>query len=75
MLRGTGWRTAATRIMTRDERVTHLYSPLGANLRPVAQCVAGDICALAKLGSAETGDTISSREQPCCCPRGRYLRR
>lgn len=47
-----------------DERVTHLYSPLGANLRPVAHCVAGDICALAKLGSAETGDTISSREQP-----------
>lgn len=47
-----------------DERVTHLYSPLGANLRPVAQCVAGDICALAKLGSAETGDTISAREQP-----------
>jgi elongation factor G len=47
-----------------DERVTHLYSPLGANLRPVSQCVAGDICALAKLGSAETGDTISAREQP-----------
>jgi elongation factor G len=47
-----------------DERVTHLYSPLGANLRPVSQCVAGDICALAKLGSAETGDTISARDQP-----------
>ncbi|MEW9873109.1 elongation factor G-like protein EF-G2 [Arthrobacter sp. HS15c] len=47
-----------------DERVTHLYSPLGANLRPVASCVAGDICAVAKLGSAETGDTISGREQP-----------
>ncbi|GAC1376415.1 MAG: elongation factor G-like protein EF-G2 [Pseudarthrobacter sp.] len=47
-----------------DERVTHLYSPLGANLRPVARCVAGDICSLAKLGSAETGDTISAREQP-----------
>jgi elongation factor G len=47
-----------------DERVTHLYSPLGANLRPVGQCVAGDICALAKLGSAETGDTISAREHP-----------
>jgi elongation factor G len=47
-----------------DERVTHLYSPLGANLRPVAQCVAGDICAVAKLGSAETGDTISARDQP-----------
>jgi elongation factor G len=47
-----------------DERVTHLYSPLGATLRPVPHCVAGDMCALAKLGSAETGDTISSRDNP-----------
>ncbi|QHK19053.1 elongation factor G-like protein EF-G2 [Pseudarthrobacter psychrotolerans] len=47
-----------------DERVTHLYSPLGTNLRPVAHAVAGDICALAKLGSAETGDTISAKDQP-----------
>ncbi|MGK3650511.1 elongation factor G-like protein EF-G2 [Pseudarthrobacter enclensis] len=47
-----------------DERVTHLYSPLGSALRPVPFCVAGDLCALAKLGSAETGDTISSRDNP-----------
>ncbi|MBX7445877.1 MULTISPECIES: elongation factor G-like protein EF-G2 [unclassified Arthrobacter] len=47
-----------------DERVTHIYSPLGANLRPVPYCVAGDMCALAKLGSAETGDTISDRDRP-----------
>ncbi|MET4591591.1 elongation factor G-like protein EF-G2 [Arthrobacter sp. 754] len=47
-----------------DERLTHLYSPLGANLRPVQFCVAGDICAVAKLGSAETGDTISGKDQP-----------
>lgn len=47
-----------------DERVTHLYSPLGATLRPVPYCVAGDLCAVAKLGSAETGDTISSRDNP-----------
>lgn len=47
-----------------DERVTHLYSPLGATLRPVPYAVAGDMCALAKLGSAETGDTISSRDNP-----------
>ena len=47
-----------------DERITHLYSPLGATLRPVPFCVAGDMCALAKLGSAETGDTISARENP-----------
>lgn len=47
-----------------DERVAHLYSPLGASLRPVPYGVAGDICALTKLGPAETGDTISARELP-----------
>jgi len=47
-----------------DERVAHIYSPLGSNLREVSHCVAGDICALTKLGSAETGDTVSSPDQP-----------
>lgn len=47
-----------------DERIAHLYSPLGARLRPVPYCVAGDICALTKLGTAETGDTISAKELP-----------
>lgn len=47
-----------------DERIAHLYSPLGASLRPVPYCVAGDICALTKLGTAETGDTISAKEMP-----------
>ena len=47
-----------------DERLTHLYSPLGASLRPVHSCVAGDICAIAKLANAETGDTISAKETP-----------
>jgi elongation factor G len=47
-----------------DERLTHLYSPLGATLRPVPFCVAGDIAAVAKLGTAETGDTISAKDQP-----------
>ena len=47
-----------------DERVAHLYSPLGSSLRPVPFSVAGDICALTKLGPAETGDTISAREMP-----------
>jgi elongation factor G len=47
-----------------DERVAHVYSPLGSNLREVTHCVAGDICALTKLGSAETGDTVSSPEKP-----------
>jgi elongation factor G len=47
-----------------DERLAHVYSPLGANLREVAGCVAGDICALTKLGTAETGDTVSATDHP-----------
>jgi elongation factor G len=47
-----------------DERLAHIYSPMGATLNPVEACGAGDICALTKLGSAETGDTVSASEDP-----------
>ncbi len=47
-----------------DERITHLYTPLGVNLRETAACIAGDLCAVTKSGSAETGDTISDRDDP-----------
>ena len=47
-----------------DERVGHIYTPLGAALREVSACVAGDICAITKSGSAETGDTISAKDEP-----------
>ncbi|MFJ4284252.1 elongation factor G-like protein EF-G2 [Paenarthrobacter nicotinovorans] len=47
-----------------DERITHLYSPVGSSLKAVPQCIAGDICAISKLASAETGDTVSDREAP-----------
>ncbi|MDT4993628.1 MAG: elongation factor [Actinoplanes sp.] len=47
-----------------DERVAHIYAPLGATLREVGQCIAGDICAITKSGTAETGDTLSARDQP-----------
>ncbi|KID30081.1 small GTP-binding protein domain [Prauserella sp. Am3] len=47
-----------------DERVAHLYSPLGATLREVPYAVAGDICALTKISSAETGDTLSTPDDP-----------
>ncbi|MFC4017844.1 elongation factor G-like protein EF-G2 [Micromonospora sp. GCM10011542] len=47
-----------------DERVGHIYTPLGATLREVTHCVAGDICAITKSGSAETGDTISAKDDP-----------
>src|SRR5690606_25664199 len=47
-----------------DERLAHVYTPLGATLREVDACIAGDICALTKLGTAETGDTVSSADHP-----------
>jgi elongation factor G len=47
-----------------DERVAHVYTPLGATLREVAACRAGDLCAITKSGSAETGDTISAADDP-----------
>src|SRR6185312_1419782 len=47
-----------------DERVTQLFSPLGATLRPVERVIAGDICAVGRLGAAETGDTISAKTAP-----------
>jgi elongation factor G len=47
-----------------DERIGALTSPLGKLQRPLAECRAGSVCAVAKLATAETGDTLSSREQP-----------
>jgi elongation factor G len=52
-----------------DERIAHLYSPLGATLREVPMCVAGDICAITKSSAAETGDTISSKDDPLLVER------
>ncbi len=47
-----------------DERVGALAVPLGAALQHVSHCPAGDLCTVARLASAETGDTLSSREEP-----------
>ena len=47
-----------------DERVGALTSPLGKTQRTVSECLAGDICAVAKLTHAETGDTISDCARP-----------
>jgi len=47
-----------------DERLGALTSPLGKQQRSVALCAAGDICAVAKLGSAETGDSLSDKDMP-----------
>ncbi len=47
-----------------DERVGALSSPLGAAMRPVGSCPAGDVCVVARLSTAETGDTLSSPATP-----------
>jgi elongation factor G len=47
-----------------DERVAHVYTPLGGTLHDVPHCVAGDLCAVTKVVSAETGDTLSSPNDP-----------
>ena len=47
-----------------DERVAHVYTPLGGTLHEVPRCVAGDLCAVTKVGSAETGDTLSAADDP-----------
>src|SRR6185312_3466914 len=47
-----------------DERVSHIYSPLGGTLNEVPHCVAGDLCAVTKVVSAETGDTLSAPNDP-----------
>jgi elongation factor G len=47
-----------------DERMGALTSPLGKQQRSLTQCGAGDICAVAKLGTAETGDTLSDKDRP-----------
>ncbi|WP_328348544.1 elongation factor G-like protein EF-G2 [Micromonospora sp. NBC_00421] len=47
-----------------DQRIGHVHRPLGADLREVPACVAGDICAITGVGGAETGDTISARDEP-----------
>ncbi|GAB3657118.1 elongation factor G-like protein EF-G2 [Actinocorallia lasiicapitis] len=47
-----------------DERIGAITSPLGKTQRPMDACVAGDVCAVAKLVRAETGDTISAVDRP-----------
>ena len=47
-----------------DERVGALTFPLGKNQRIAPQAIAGDICAVAKLTRAETGDTLSDKDHP-----------
>jgi elongation factor G len=47
-----------------DEKVGALSSPLGKTQRPVEVALAGDLVVVAKLAHAETGDTLSAKDEP-----------
>ncbi|MGW1835290.1 elongation factor G-like protein EF-G2 [Streptomyces sp. NPDC002067] len=47
-----------------QERVGALSVPSGKQQRPLPQAVAGELAYVAKLGRAETGDTLSSCREP-----------
>ncbi|HVV76041.1 MAG TPA: elongation factor G-like protein EF-G2 [Mycobacteriales bacterium] len=47
-----------------DEKVGTIAVPLGKTLHTVDHAVAGDIVAIAKLSRAETGDTLSTKDDP-----------
>lgn len=45
-------------------RITRIHAPLGATLREVPWCVAGDVCAVTRLGAGTTGDTLCGVDDP-----------
>ena len=47
-----------------DERVGSLAYPFGQHLNPARRVVAGDIASVGRLTRAETGDTLSSVDDP-----------
>jgi elongation factor G len=47
-----------------DERIGALAYPFGAHQVPASKVVAGDIALVGRLSRAETGDTLSSPDQP-----------
>ncbi|MEU0372427.1 elongation factor G-like protein EF-G2 [Streptomyces sp. NPDC006283] len=47
-----------------DERVGALSAPFGKQQRPLPHVIAGDLACVAKLSRAETGDTLSAKDNP-----------
>ncbi|MFG2877271.1 elongation factor G-like protein EF-G2 [Streptomyces sp. NPDC048337] len=47
-----------------DERIGTLTSPFGKQQRTLERCIAGDLACVAKLTRAETGDTLSAKDNP-----------
>jgi elongation factor G len=47
-----------------DEKIGSLAYPFGGQHLPARAVVAGDLCAIGRLSRAETGDTLSSIDEP-----------
>ncbi|MEV7089161.1 elongation factor G-like protein EF-G2 [Streptomyces sp. NPDC093085] len=47
-----------------EKRIGSLSSPFGKRQRVVPECVAGDLACVGKLSRAETGDTLSAKDDP-----------
>ncbi|MFF7644665.1 elongation factor G-like protein EF-G2 [Streptomyces canus] len=47
-----------------DERIGALSAPFGKQQRSLTHCIAGDLASVAKLSRAETGDTLSAKDDP-----------
>jgi len=47
-----------------DERIGHLTAMLGASFTDIPAAISGSIVAVSKLSKAETGDTLSSPDNP-----------
>ncbi|MFE9998648.1 elongation factor G-like protein EF-G2 [Streptomyces avermitilis] len=47
-----------------DERIGALSTPFGKQQRSLTHCIAGDLACVAKLNRAETGDTLSAKDDP-----------
>ncbi|MBO8189129.1 elongation factor G-like protein EF-G2 [Streptomyces spirodelae] len=47
-----------------DERIGALSAPFGKQQRSLDAAIAGDLACVAKLGRAETGDTLSAKDDP-----------
>lgn len=47
-----------------DERIGALSAPFGKQQRVLDSCIAGDLACVAKLSHAETGDTLSAKDDP-----------
>ncbi|WP_416976489.1 elongation factor G-like protein EF-G2 [Streptomyces sp. T028] len=47
-----------------DERIGALSAPFGKQQRTLTHAIAGDLACVAKLSRAETGDTLSAKDDP-----------